>query len=232
MSVEVGKLCGESGSTQEKQKFFPRGKWERTKAASGNKENFLPRGSWERANAKLAEQGRELPLPWDAERLKQRCARDEADSRPHAENKFRRKAASLNDAQDVVHCEPAAQHAHEAQKTNVTRADAALAAVEAEKQQRKLERVRKEKLEAEEKVMKWCKWNGFQDMHTQKKTFMGATKFPLHTAVKYNDREIINMMLLAGVKTNVMDSKMQTPRELAIKISKDGSHNEIILMLL
>jgi len=232
VSGQVGKLCGESGSTQVKQKFFPRGRWERARAASGNKENFLPRRSWERANAKLAEQGRELQRPRDAERLKQRCVRDEADSRLQAENKFHRKAASLNDAQDIVHCEPAAQHAHEAQKANVTRADAAVAAVEAQKQQRKLEGARKEKLEAEEKVMEWCKWNGFQDMHTQKKTFMGATKFPLHTAVKYNDREIISMMLLAGVQTNVMDSKMQTPRELAIKLNKDGSHNEIILMLL
>jgi len=206
--VQVGKPCGESGSSQDREKFFPR-------------------GSWERANAKLVEQGGELPLPW-----KRVSLREEAERSSHAENKSRRKKASPNQAEDGVPRKPAEQRAHEEQKANAARADAALSAMEAEKQQQKLERARKEKLEAEERVTAWCKQNGFQDMHTQKNTFVGATKFPLHTAVKYNNREIISMMLLAGTQKNVKDSKMQTPRELAIKMNKDGSHNEIILRLL
>jgi hypothetical protein len=83
----------------------------------------------------------------------------------------------------------------------------------------------------EEKVTAWCKDNGFQDLNTRKTTFRGATKFPLHTAVKHNNQEIIGMMLIVGAQKNVRDSKNHTPSELAASLNKNGSHNQAIAML-
>jgi len=85
---------------------------------------------------------------------------------------------------------------------------------------------------AQEKVNAWCKKNGFKDATLQKKTLRGATKFPLHTAVKHKDAEVVGLLLQCGANKNALDSKMHTPAELAAKMnSKDGSHEKILAML-
>jgi len=85
--------------------------------------------------------------------------------------------------------------------------------------------------ETEEKVNIWCKSHGFQDMNTQKKTLRGTTKYPLHTAVKNNNQDIVGGMLTAGVNKDVQDSKNQTPLQLAAKLNSDGSHCHVLTML-
>lgn len=85
---------------------------------------------------------------------------------------------------------------------------------------------------AQEKANAWCKKNGFKDATLQKKTLRGATKFPLHTAVKHNNAEVVGLLLQCGANKNALDSKMQTPAEVAAKRnSKDGSHEKILAML-
>lgn len=185
--------------------------------------------SWEKQTATLAEQHRRRPQRVAEGGRLQRRLRDEAERRSHAENCSSRRSRSpqgetaSSEADEAERCATAIEgHAAFAGK-----AAEAVAAIKAE--QAAKERAR---LEAEEKVTEWCQKHGFQDMHTQKKTFVGATKFPLHTAVKYKDHSIIRLMLLAGAQKNVKDSKMQTPSELAVKLNKDGSRNEVILMLI
>jgi len=56
-------------------------------------------------------------------------------------------------------------------------------------------------------------------------------KFPLHTAVKHSNQEIIEMMLLAVVDKDVRDSKNQTPSQLAAQLNKNGSHGQILTTL-
>merc|ERR1712194_859942 len=82
--------------------------------------------------------------------------------------------------------------------------------------------------EAEHKVNVWCKSNGYQDMNTHKKTYRGATKFPLHIAVKHNNQEVIALMLTAGVRKDVRDSKEQSPSQLAAKLNINRSHSQIL----
>lgn len=101
---------------------------------------------------------------------------------------------------------------------------AAAAAATAAEEQAKLEA----KLEAEQKATEWCKKNGFKNIHTPKKTFRGAVKFPLHTAVKHKNEEMVGMLLRAGAQKNDRDSNNLTPSELAAKLNKDGSHMQII----
>lgn len=81
---------------------------------------------------------------------------------------------------------------------------------------------------AKKKVSEWCKSNGYQDMNIHKKTFRGATKFPLHTAAKHNNEDMIAMLLMCGVDKYALDSKKQTAHEVATKMNKHGS-NEMIL---
>lgn len=84
---------------------------------------------------------------------------------------------------------------------------------------------------AQEKVDKWCKNNGFKDAMLPKKTLRGATKFPLHTAVKHRDEEMVGLLLQCGADSTAVDSKKQTPSQLAVKMNKDASHDQILAML-
>jgi len=113
---------------------------------------------------------------------------------------------------------------------------AAVAAAEEERRKQEAAKAAEEqamikRTDAEEKVKVWLKKNGFGEINACKKTFRGATKYPLHTAVKHNDQEIIEMMLLIDVQKDVKDSKNQTPSELAEKLNQNGSHDQILALL-
>jgi len=103
---------------------------------------------------------------------------------------------------------------------------------EAEKrEQEQAQREESERNLAMERVTEWCKRNGYQDLGHSKKTFRGATKFPLHTAVKHADEEMVRFLMLCGADGTVMDSRNQTPRQLAMKLNKNGSHDLILSAL-
>lgn len=143
--------------------------------------------------------------------------REEAD-RMLAENAQRQEAARREAA------ERTAKRIREEQAMAVADAAAAAAAAAAAEEQELLEA----KLDAEKKATEWCKKNGFQNIHTPKKTFRGATKYPLHTAVKHKHEEMVGMLLLAGAQKNDKDSNNLTPSDLAAKLNKDGSHVQIL----
>jgi len=87
---------------------------------------------------------------------------------------------------------------------------------------------------AQAEVSAWCKANGFSDMNTQKKTLRGATKFPLHTAVKQQDSEMVRMLLKCGANKDATNSKKQTSLDLAVKMSNglpDMKAQKIIALL-
>jgi hypothetical protein len=60
----------------------------------------------------------------------------------------------------------------------------------------------------------------------------GATKFPLHTAVKQNNQDMIATMLIVGAQRNVRNSNDQTPSDLAASLNMNGSHDLALAMLL
>jgi hypothetical protein len=101
---------------------------------------------------------------------------------------------------------------------------------EEEALQKKLEE-EKEMQEASEKVGVWCRDNGYKDMHTEKKTFMGGKKFPLHTAVKQQSAEVVEMIVKCGGKKDCQDSKGQTPMQLAEKVCKGANRDRILAAL-
>merc|ERR1712023_339744 len=94
------------------------------------------------------------------------------------------------------------------------------------------ERLRKEALE---KATEWAKSNGYQDINTAKTAFhcnrLPSHKYPLHTAVKNNNKDMVRCLLLAGAQKDVKDSSNVTPRQLAERLNKSGSHRDTIAML-
>lgn len=82
-----------------------------------------------------------------------------------------------------------------------------------------------------ERVGTWCKSHGYSNEHTKKKVFGGGTKFPLHTAVKYCDVDMVGLLLKCGVNRFAKDSKHQTPLQLAVKLNTTGSWDQIIELL-
>jgi hypothetical protein len=90
------------------------------------------------------------------------------------------------------------------------------------------QRVEEAKRVARTKVIIWCRDNGYQNATTPKKTFKGNTKFALHTAVKQENPEMVNMLMLCGAARDVKDSKGQTPLQLGEKMKKGKSRDQII----
>jgi len=85
--------------------------------------------------------------------------------------------------------------------------------------------------EAQAKVSEWCKQHGFVDATSQKKTMTGNTKYPLHTAVKHNMQDMVDLLVRCGADKDALDSKKQTPVDLAQKLNKNGSLDPILATL-
>jgi hypothetical protein len=101
----------------------------------------------------------------------------------------------------------------------------------ADENARNIKREAAELAAAQEKVSDWCKSNGYTDITLPKKTLRSATKFPLHTAVKHKNEEMVGLLMRCGADQRAVDSKKQSPRELAAKLNKNGSHDRILAML-
>jgi len=166
----------------------------------------------------------------EAVRLHQEIERSSAERALHEEAERRK-------AEEAARLKALQRAAAERAREEKTARYAFALAVEEDRQRSEAARAAQEQAwltrkEAEEKVNVWCKSNGYQDMNTQKKTLRGATKFPLHTAVKNNNPEIVAMMLTTGVHKDVRDSNNQSPSQMAAKLNMHGSHSQILIMLL
>merc|ERR1719401_3234752 len=86
----------------------------------------------------------------------------------------------------------------------------------------------------EAKVNTWCKANGYQGaemVNTAKVTYRGATKFPLHTAVKQKRRDMVRWLIQCGADKTVKNSKGQTPMQLVEKMPKDEARDQLVAAL-
>jgi len=107
--------------------------------------------------------------------------------------------------------------------------NAAAAEVRLQEQKKALEEVEKEAqkriLEAQKRapalVKPWLTRHGYRDANEPKQTFARHTKFPLHTAVKYKEVEIIKLLLLCGADKHAKDSKGRCPRDVAVQMKQE-----------
>ncbi|CAJ1410254.1 unnamed protein product [Effrenium voratum] len=93
------------------------------------------------------------------------------------------------------------------------------------KNQRKLERT-----EARKQVLPFLLQNGFQTVKS-KKTFLWRSCYPLHVAVKKKDIESVQLLLKAGADPQKLNHRSETARQLAERLNRSGSHQEIIDLL-
>merc|ERR1712039_307660 len=92
-------------------------------------------------------------------------------------------------------------------------------------------REEKQMQEASEKVRVWCQSNGYQNMHSEKKTLKGNKKFPLHTAVKQQNAEMVELIVKCGGQKDCKDSKGVTPMQQAEKLCKGANRDRILAAL-
>jgi len=103
---------------------------------------------------------------------------------------------------------------------------------ELEEQERKRaeeQRVREDQ-EAQERVSVWLKKNGFGSMNAKKKSLMSSL-YPLHCAVSQNDSAMVQLLIRFNADPQLANSSKQTPRQLADKLNKKGSHSEVLAVL-
>mmetsp|Transcript_68909 Transcript_68909/g.109331 ORF Transcript_68909/g.109331 Transcript_68909/m.109331 type:complete len:250 (-) Transcript_68909:135-884(-) len=211
-----------------------------------NKENVAPLGAssknrlspHEQESGKAPEQGaqRWVELQEEAAKVKQRQqeAREAAEAAEKAraakEEERRRKLEEEARHQKLKEEETARKFAEELR----LREEAQQAAEEAERLRREAEAAEAAQKAAEEEQMRraeqqvheWCQAHGFQDVNVERKTFKGR-KYPLHTAVKHQEPEMVRLLVKCGARKDLKDSRGQTPVQLAQKISKSGGKAQV-----
>merc|ERR1739848_300951 len=94
---------------------------------------------------------------------------------------------------------------------------------------------RKAKAEADKKVSEFLKSHGFKADVNSKKSSMLKYKYPLHIAVKEQDAEIVELLLLAGADKSLKNSSGYTPAQKAEQYSKhkkgDATSTEVCRLL-
>jgi hypothetical protein len=78
-----------------------------------------------------------------------------------------------------------------------------------------------------EKVKKFLLEHGYLGVNA-KRTKMLKAKYPLHTAVKLGDPEMISLLLSCGADSALKNSASETPKQLAQKLNRNGSHDAAI----
>lgn len=68
--------------------------------------------------------------------------------------------------------------------------------------------------------------NGFCGVDAERRTSCG----PLHVAVQQGNASMVRLLLEAGADPNWADSHGQTPRQLAARLNKHGTHDEILVL--
>eukprot|EP00933_Yihiella_yeosuensis_P045971 TRINITY_DN41412_c0_g1_i1.p1 TRINITY_DN41412_c0_g1~~TRINITY_DN41412_c0_g1_i1.p1 ORF type:complete len:307 (+),score=79.24 TRINITY_DN41412_c0_g1_i1:93-1013(+) len=91
-------------------------------------------------------------------------------------------------------------------------------------------RKQKERSEARQEVSSFLLKHGFGSVKS-KKSFLWRTYYPLHQAVSSKDGKILRALLKAGADPEKRNSKHETPRELAARLNRRSSHDEIMTIL-
>lgn len=101
-------------------------------------------------------------------------------------------------------------------------------------EQRKQEEAEREKQEREavmrSQVETWLEKEGFKDVTTKKKFCMSAC-YPLHTAVKQRDADMISLLLWYKADPRAKNSHGKTPQDLAERANKKGLMDPVLAAL-
>lgn len=192
-----------------------------------------------------AEQAEKLRKQQEEQRKAEREA-EERRKQAEAERRRQEEAAAAQAASDAkaAAAAKAAAEQKRAQQEAMAKEEARLTQLameesKREEEQRQAEAQERMRAEVEaqamndlqHKVTDWAKGHGYQDIHTQKKTKWGKTKYPLHTAVKHGPPDMVEGLVKCGAKKDVTDSKGITPLQLAEKLANGAKRDQMIAAL-
>eukprot|EP00747_Dinoflagellata_sp_TGD_P161769 gnl/TRDRNA2_/TRDRNA2_178653_c0_seq1.p1 gnl/TRDRNA2_/TRDRNA2_178653_c0~~gnl/TRDRNA2_/TRDRNA2_178653_c0_seq1.p1 ORF type:complete len:253 (-),score=85.51 gnl/TRDRNA2_/TRDRNA2_178653_c0_seq1:223-981(-) len=122
------------------------------------------------------------------------------------------------------------QREHQQQEQERRKHEEELAA--ARKEREACERAEEEKQmqEAKAKVEAFLKAKGFKSVDGKRRKLMSTT-YPLHTAVKENNAEMVQLLMRSGADVRQKNSSGQTPQDIARKCNKRGSHDAVLSIL-
>eukprot|EP00401_Gymnodinium_catenatum_P044556 CAMPEP_0117538666 /NCGR_PEP_ID=MMETSP0784-20121206/42596_1 /TAXON_ID=39447 /ORGANISM="" /LENGTH=209 /DNA_ID=CAMNT_0005335287 /DNA_START=115 /DNA_END=744 /DNA_ORIENTATION=+ len=146
----------------------------------------------------------------DAERRE----REDAERRRFLEEQDRRRCAEKQVRREA---EAAERLANEAEAEAELRRRA-----EAEAELQRQEKVRSDK----ETLDVFLEQNNFRGVNEKRKTAL-KTKYPLHTAVKQKNEDMVRILIEAGADPTLADSNKLTPQQVASKLNADGALDAI-----
>jgi len=131
------------------------------------------------------------------------------------------------EAQDLLEAQQASMRDHQ----KLTKSQDAQRYEEQLLQDRSMKEQRlKEEAEDQSKIDTFLWTNGFVDMDSKKKSLF-KTFYPLHAAVTQSNAEMVQLLLAAGARPTLKNSAGRSPLQLALKLDKKGSHEQIIKFL-
>merc|ERR1711879_242868 len=81
-----------------------------------------------------------------------------------------------------------------------------------------------------QEALAWCRSHGFEDVNSPKTTKLGIRKYPLHTAVKHEEFDMVKLLLECGADKHLKNSWGKTPKDLADDVSGLGAEREVELL--
>lgn len=155
----------------------------------------------------------------------QRRLEEAAETKRKEEEERRR----LEKEQELLHQQELLRQQEEAQRQQESE-QAAQRELEEQERKRAEEQRAKDEQDAQQRVNAWLKKNGFSSMNAKKKSLMSSL-YPLHCAVTQNDSAMVQLLVKFGADPKLANSSKQTPRQLADKLNKKGSHNEVLAVM-
>mmetsp|Transcript_118544 Transcript_118544/g.335354 ORF Transcript_118544/g.335354 Transcript_118544/m.335354 type:complete len:237 (+) Transcript_118544:68-778(+) len=197
------------------------------------KENVGPTGGFLAAQeAERERQEREVEAETRRQKAVQAAmARREAErteaERQAQEDADRRRRQAAEERQRLQAEEQARRRAEEERLAREAALQMEREAEAAEEEHQRLERARNDQA----KLDAFLKKNNYKGVNEKRTTAMRA-KYPLHTAIKQKDGDVVRILLEAGADLGVTDSNKLTPLQLVTKLNTDGSftaiHNQLL----
>jgi len=89
---------------------------------------------------------------------------------------------------------------------------------------------RQREADEQKQLQAFLKEHGFTAVNG-KRTRMMKSKYPLHSAAKHNDADMVRVLLNSGANPALKSSAGLTAQQLALKINKAGSHDHVLSAL-
>lgn len=157
--------------------------------------------------------------------------RKEGEAAAAAETERQRRAVEEAEQQARLEQELIEREAAEAETLRKAEEERRLSAQAAEELKQKQEaEARQQEAEEQKQLKAFLKAHGFTGANF-KRTRMMKSKYPLHSAVKHKEANMVSILIKNGADPALKSSAGDTPQQLATKLNKAGSHDSVLRAL-